>query len=234
MLSSDLVVGATGLVGSQLVETLLSRGRNVRVLARRELQPRLTFAGQLDARTINFETMHAEAEADDASTSSSYTLFQSIRNVYCCLGTTMKQAGSKQSFRRVDHDYVLATARLAKRAGVQQFHLVSAVGANPDSSVFYSRTKGETEQALRALQLQSLIIYRPSLLLGDRTELRTAERLGAGFAKAVAWSMRGPLQRYRAISARTVARAMANAADSGTFDMGTTVLESNEVATLGA
>ena len=104
-------------------------------------------------------------------------------HVYCCLGTTMKKAGSKEAFRRVDHDYPLQIARLAYRNGARKFALVSAVGANSRSMFYYNRVKGQLEEDLREISFQAVYILRPSMLLGPRKEKRTGEELGKAVMK---------------------------------------------------
>jgi uncharacterized protein YbjT (DUF2867 family) len=131
-----------------------------------------------------------------------------VDDAFCCIGTTIKKAGSQDAFRRVDYDYVLAFARAAQRAGARQFLLVTALGADPASRIFYSRVKGEIEQAVRQLPFQGIQIFRPSFLMGKRAEARLAERLGIPVARALAPLLVGPLRRYRPIHAADVARAM--------------------------
>jgi len=125
----------------------------------------------------------------------------------------MKKAGSEEAFRKVDFDAPLAVAREAREAGVGQYLIVTAVGADPKSRVFYSRAKGEVENALRALEFPAgLKIFRPSMLVGDRTEPRPAERMAMAVMRATRPVFIGAMARYRAIDARDVARAMLRAA----------------------
>ena len=131
-----------------------------------------------------------------------------VDDVFCCLGTTIKQAGSQAAFRRVDHTFVVGLAHAGLRAGATQFLLISAIGADPESRVFYSRVKGETEAAIRKLPYQGIQIFRPSLLLGERAEFRLGERIAMLGAPVFAPLLFGRLQRYRPIHAATVARAM--------------------------
>lgn len=131
-----------------------------------------------------------------------------VDDVFCCLGTTIKQAGSQDAFRRVDHDFVLGLARAGMRLGATQFLVVSAIGADPESRVFYSRVKGEVETAVRALPYRAVQIFRPGLLIGDRTEFRLGERIAMYVAPLAQLLLMGPLRRYRSINASDVARAM--------------------------
>jgi uncharacterized protein YbjT (DUF2867 family) len=132
-----------------------------------------------------------------------------VDDVFCCLGTTIKAAGSQQAFRKVDLDAPIAVARESRDAGVTQYLIVTAVGSDAKSSIFYNRVKGEAEDGLRAIDFpRGLKIFHPSLLLGDRAEPRPGEHAAALVMRATRRLMAGPLARYRAIDARDVARAM--------------------------
>ncbi|MGH7519844.1 MAG: oxidoreductase, partial [Gemmatimonadales bacterium] len=133
-------------------------------------------------------------------------------DVFCCLGTTIKQAGSQQAFRRVDYDFVDGLARAGVRVGATQFLLVSAIGADPESRVFYSRVKGEAEAAVRKLPYRALQIFRPSLLLGERAQFRLGERIAMVGAPLLQLFLVSRLRRYRPIQASDVARAMVRVA----------------------
>lgn len=192
---SALVLGATGLVGGHVVRGLLEEVAydRVVVLSRR---PICMAHPKLDERQVDFDRLEEAGEAF------------AVDEIYCCLGTTIKRAGSQAAFRRVDHDYPLAAARLGLAAGAKRYLLVSAMGADPRSSVFYSRVKGEVEQAVAGLGYEAVQIFRPSLLLGHRLEFRLGEQVAAVLMRAAAPLMLGPLARARAIEGRTVAQAM--------------------------
>jgi uncharacterized protein YbjT (DUF2867 family) len=206
------LVGATGLVGRETLNALLESDHFTRVVAftRRSLGLQHP---KLEERLIDFEQLEAAyaGEAADAAV--------------CCLGTTIKAAGSQAQFRRVDHDYPLAFARAAKQAGAAQLVVVTAMGANARASVFYNRVKGELEEALAALGFASLSLARPSLLLGERAEFRLGERLFAPLAKLLP-------ARYKGIEARTVARAILALLRENT--PGKRVALSDELQRLGA
>ena len=190
-----LVSGASGLVGGHLLPLLLADAAYERVitLARRQVDTRHV---KLDQRVLDLGALDAVADPPH------------VDDAFCCIGTTIKKAGSQEAFRRVDYDYVLAFARAAQRAGARQFLLVTALGADPASRIFYSRVKGEIEQAVRGLPFQGIHIFRPSFLMGERAEARLAERIGVPVARVVAPLLIGPLRRYRPIKAADVARAM--------------------------
>jgi uncharacterized protein YbjT (DUF2867 family) len=194
-----LVAGGTGLVGGHVVDLLLADPHWSRVVTvgRRTTARRHE---KLEQRVLDL----AELEAVND--------LPRVDDVFCCLGTTIKQAGSQPAFRLVDHAFVVGLARAGLRAGATQFLLVSAIGADPESRVFYSRVKGETEAAIHRLHFQATQIFRPSLLLGERTEFRLGERMAMLTAPVLSVLLVSRLRRYRPIQAATVARAMVSIA----------------------
>jgi uncharacterized protein YbjT (DUF2867 family) len=204
---SVLLLGATGLVGREVLSLLLNDagvGRVV-VIARR---PAGASHPKLEEHVFDLGEMDAHAD-----------LF-AVDQIICALGTTIKVAGSQERFRVVDHDYPLNAARIGKAKGVRHYLLVSSMGANAGSRVFYSRVKGEVERDLIALGYRSTTIARPSLLLGDRSEHRAGERIAAHFA----WLMP---PKYKPIQARDVARALVRLAAEDRE--GVRVVESREL-----
>lgn len=186
------VVGATGLTGRETLAQLLANADVAQVVAwvRR---PTGQCHAKLVERVIDFERLETAFAIENAN--------EPVEAAICCLGTTIKTAGSKERFRRVDHDYVLAFARAAKMAGARTFAVVTALGADPDSAFFYNRVKGEIEDDLTSLAFESLVIARPSLLLGERAESRLGERLMTPISRLLP-------ARYRGIHAERVARAL--------------------------
>jgi uncharacterized protein YbjT (DUF2867 family) len=213
-----LVAGGSGLVGGHLLQQLVDDPDYDRVTAfvRREL-PRTH--KKLVQRVVDFDRL---ADVGD---------FPRVHDVFCCLGTTIKQAGSQDAFRKVDLTYVVELARMAVRHRASQFLLVTALGADPGSRVFYNRVKGEVEDAVRRLQFDGIQIFRPSLLLGARTQSRPAERIAVVLSPLVGWMLLGPLARYRPIRAATVARAMIRIAREA--PRGAHVYESDVIRRLG-
>ncbi|MEP7217953.1 MAG: oxidoreductase [Bacteroidota bacterium] len=212
-----LIVGATGLVGRNCLDILLETKRYSRVVAlvRRDLpmkHPRLT------AHVIDFDRLEesrALLKADD---------------IFCCLGTTIKVAGSQDAFRNVDFSYPLDVARIAREEGARQFLLVSSIGASATSSVFYNRVKGELEEAIRKLGYPSAGIFRPSLILGDRGEFRRGEKIATVIMKVAGPLLAGPLRKYRGIQARDIARGMVTIAERN--PPGFTIYESDRIAAI--
>ncbi|MDD3765017.1 MAG: NAD(P)H-binding protein [Nevskiales bacterium] len=195
MSRTAVIAGATGLVGRHLLQQLLAdpAWSEVRALSRRALDiedPKLKVVLCDYAQP---ERLGELLRADD---------------VFCCLGTTLKTAGSREAFEDVDYRMVVALARAARDAGARQFLVISAVGASPKAAAFYSRVKGRMEQAVSALGFETVQILRPSLLLGERDEHRPAEALGQHLAPLLNPLLPGRLRRYRAVSGAAVADAL--------------------------
>lgn len=136
-------------------------------------------------------------------------------HLFCCLGTTIKTAGSRAAFRQVDFDLVVRFAKAGREAGATRMMLVSSVGANPRSGTFYLKVKGEVEEALSGLGFEALHIFRPSVLLGRRDQPRTGEGLSVRILRAVEWAMAGGLRKYRPMPVGVLASAMAVAGERG-------------------
>lgn len=203
-MTTALVAGASGLVGSALLDRLLNDDYydQVKTISRRALPINHSKLRQV---IIDFDELDQAADklhADD---------------VYCCLGTTIKKAGSQEAFRKVDFAYPVALARLTHQQGAKQYLLVSALGSNKNSSIFYNRVKGDTEEAIMAVGFETVHIFRPSLLLGNRIEKRRGEKLMIGVARVLR-----PVvpKKYRGIEVTKVAAAMVKNArlrESGIF-----------------
>lgn len=214
-----VVLGGTGLVGGHLVR-LLAADAGVALVRAPVRRPTHAFDGLgVEAPVVDFGTLGAAPE------------LLACDQLFVCLGTTMARAGSPQAFRRVDFDAVVAGAEAAVSGGAQAVFLVSSVGADPASRSFYLRVKGEAEQALAALPVGSLHIFRPSILTGARREFRAGEIIGILFSTLASPLMRRGLRRYRPIAAEAVARAMARLASAP--EPGRHVHESEEIAALG-
>ena len=190
-----IVAGASGLVGSKLVEVLLSSAtyQEVVVLVRKRLgteNPKLTQV------VIDFDKIDNYADAITGHA------------LFCCLGSTRKKTPDLKEYREIDHDYPLALARIAAKNGIGQYHLVSAIGANASSSNFYTKMKGETEEAVKQAGIKAVMIYQPSFLAGDRNESRPVEKFAGALMKVIDPLLMGSLKKYRSIPAETVATAM--------------------------
>ena len=190
-----LLVGATGLIGNELVQILLQSEnyKEVIVVGRRTLHlnhPKLTEV------LVDFEKLV------------DYTDRLAADDVFCCLGTTIKKAKSKEAMYTVDVTYPIKIANLAHLSGAKQFLVISAMNANLNSVFSYSKMKGELEQKLAVIPYASTAILRPSLLLGERSEFRLGERVGAVVCNTIPFIFKGPLKKYAAIEGRDVALAM--------------------------
>lgn len=197
-----LLAGASGFVGNLALDVLLDCADIGRVFAvtRRPLgreHPRLA------NRIVQFDRLESQLKG------------LTCHFALCCLGTTLRQAGSQQAFRQVDIDAVLAFARAAKAAQAQRFVVVSSVGADPAAGNFYLRTKGEMEQALTGIGFPSLDILQPSVLLGWRGEMRPLELAASVVMPLVNPFLTGRRESFRGIPARTVAAAMVGVTRSG-------------------
>ena len=211
-----VVVGATGLVGASLVAQL----GDDEVFGDTTL---------LTRRAVPNAPPNARQVLMDVGSLQAADLPTTVDAAFCALGTTAKKAGSQEAFRRVDQHMVLAFARAARERGARSIHVVSAMGADADSRVFYNRVKGEMERELRALDAApSVSVYRPSLLLGARDESRPAERAGIALVTALR-----PLipAKYRGVPADVVARAMLR--DAHAPSPGFHVVASDEISRRG-
>ena len=204
---SVLLAGASGLVGAEVLDQLKADASVTRivVIGRR---PMPSLDPRIQASVVDFDNLKSHAD-----------LF-AVDQIICALGTTMKQAGSKEAFRRVDLEYPLEMARLGLAHGARHFLLVSALGADVESRVFYNQVKGELENALRPLGYRSVTIVRPSLLLGKRKEFRPFERLAMIVGEVVPG-------RYRPVRARDVAKALVTAARND--EPGLRIIESEQI-----
>lgn len=216
---SALVLGATGLVGGHCLDLLLDDPGydRVTVLVRRAL-PREH--PKLRQEVVDFDRLAEHAD-----------LFH-VDHVFCALGTTIRRAGSQEAFRRVDLEYPRRAAEAASANRADCFLLVSALGANPRSRVFYNRVKGEAEEAVQSYPFPSVVILRPSLLLGERAERRTGERIAQRVMGPLSFLLAGPLRKYRPVEGRVVARAMVRLANDG--GRGVRVVESDGIQAAGS
>ena len=204
-----LLAGATGLTGELLLDRLLNEPTVARVLA--------------PSRKPLADHPHLENPVGDPAVFLPQLSGQ-VDVAFCCLGTTIKQAGSEEAFRAVDHDMVVAFAKRAREMGARHLIVISAIGADPESSIFYNRVKGEMEQSLRAQDWPQLTIARPSLLIGERLEERPAEKIAGLFSKLIPG-------KYHGIEACELARALWRLALED--QQGVRVIESDELRKLG-
>ncbi|WLR54209.1 oxidoreductase [Mesobacillus subterraneus] len=190
-----LIAGSTGLIGNELLKLLLNGEDYEQVVAivRRPLEVKHS---KLVEKVVDFDRMDE------------YHEIFAVDDVFCCLGTTIKKAKTKEAMWKIDVDYPVEIARLASSHGAHKFLLVSSMNANPESSIFYSKMKGQLEVEIKKIPFDTTAIFRPSLLLGDRDEFRMGERAAAAISTKVPFLFAGPLRKYKPIEGRTVASAM--------------------------
>jgi uncharacterized protein YbjT (DUF2867 family) len=213
-----IIVGATGLIGSSLLEQLLDHPAYTRVIA----VVRTEIARQhpkLEQLVVDFERLenHQDHIKGDV--------------VFCALGTTKSKTPDPELYRKIDYQYPLDIAFIAQQNGASQYHLVSALGANPNSAIFYTKLKGEVERDLKTIPFKAIHIYRPSLLDGERKEHRFAEGTMIGLMRFLNPLLIGGLKKYRSIKIETVASAMLK--QSLNASAGIFIYDSDEIERLG-
>lgn len=216
-INTAVVAGATGMMGRQLVQLLLDDPayQRIIVLVRRSMgisHPKLV------EKQVFFDNLENELDASVLKNA----------DVYCTLGTTIKQAGTKEAFRKVDHAYPLALAKAAHQHGAASYIIVTAMWASEESRMFYTRVKGQLEQELLSLGLTRLVILRPSLVLGDREDESLGDRATDTIFRLIDPLLIGPLARMKAIQSKDVARAMVIMAHEG--EAAVEVLESEMIS----
>jgi uncharacterized protein YbjT (DUF2867 family) len=209
-----IITGATGLVGSELLNQLLSDANYERIIAvvRKPLEIENE---KLVQKVIDFEKLVSSLEGIKAD------------HAFCCLGTTIRKAGSKEVQYHIDHDYVINFANGCYSSGVSRFAVVSSSGADNKSGNFYLRTKGEMEEDLKKLPFEGLYILRPSLLLGKRKEFRFGEVIAKAIMQVINPLMTGKLRRFRGIYASRVAKGMTGMVNSNLT--GVRIIESDKI-----
>lgn len=197
-----IVIGATGLIGKELVGQLLEKEEFDKVVT-------------LVRKSSGVSHKKLEEVVIDFDEQSSYSKYLTADVLFCALGTTIKKAGSQEAFRKIDFQYVVDFASVAAKNGVKRFSVVSSLGSKSDTSNFYLRTKGEMEKAISTLNFESVYIFRPSLLLGERQETRTGEKIAEFLFKIIGFGFVGKLKRYNPVQGAAVAKAMINTGISG-------------------
>lgn len=194
-----IVAGSTGLIGGFLINELENDSEfdSVVALTRKPKQNSV----KTTWKVINFDS---ESELESAT--------KGVDVVFCCLGTTMKTAGSKEDFYKVDFQYVVDLAKAAQKNGVRQFSVISAAGADAKSKIFYNQVKGDMEAAIRELGFNELIIFHPSILIGPRKESRFGESVGIVLGKIFSPLLIGSLKKYHPIHVSKIAEAMTSEA----------------------
>ena len=215
MSKKAILIGATGLIGHNLLIKLLADENHseVLVISRKALKIEHPKLKQI---VTDFDELanHASEIIGD--------------NVFCCLGTTIKKTPDLSIYHKIDYQYPLEVANIAFANGAKQYHLVSAMGADVKSSLFYNRTKGEVERDLQKISFQAIYIYRPALLDGNRKEERATEKIMIGLFRLLNPILIGPLKKYRSIKIEKVAAAMLIKATNNEY--GIHIYQSDEIA----
>ena len=214
-MKSALILGASGFVGNYLLRELLNSKRYDRVTA-------LVRISSLEP------SPHLEEIVFDFKDPLSIESLKPVNHIFCCLGSTIRKAGSKNKFRFVDFELPLMFAKWGEKTKVEYFSIVTAMGANPSSIIFYNKVKGEIEKEIKKLDIPTIHIFRPSLILGSRKELRIGEIAGKMLMKTLNFLMVGSLKKYRGIHAKTIAKGM-NYYIGKSNETDLMVIESNEI-----
>jgi uncharacterized protein YbjT (DUF2867 family) len=214
-----LIFGATGLVGNSLLSQLLADDQYEKVvtITRKSIENKHPKLIQLLLDFDSIDLLKLDLQVND---------------VFCALGTTIKTAGSQEAFYKVDYTFVVNIAKWSAANGVQRLLIVSAMGANAKSRIFYNRVKGEMEIAVSQLNIPQICVFRPSLLLGDRKEKRGGEKIAQAVIGTLGFLFTGSLLKYRGINADVVAKSMIQAANEDL--KGFTVFESGEMQGIGS
>lgn len=235
-MSTAIILGASGLVGSEVLKQLLADkgvsdpSTSLRANSAQELNTSFEKIKIFVRKPIAIEHPKLEQIIVDFDLIGNYS--DSIKGavLFCCMGTTIATAGSKDAFIKVDHTYPLEFAKIAKQNGLKKFLLISSIGADKTASNFYLKVKGDIELALEELRFESLIILRPSMLLGDRKGFRFGESAGKIVMKLFSFAFTGKLKKYKAIEAADVAKAMIRLAKLKT--VGSAIFLSDELQQL--
>tara|TARA_B100000795_G_scaffold142082_1_gene106381 strand:- start:76 stop:714 length:639 start_codon:yes stop_codon:yes gene_type:complete len=191
--TTSIIAGSTGLIGRNVIEVLSNKKQSAIALTRRSipnLPPNVT------EMIIDFDAFEKIGS------------LPSCNNIFICLGTTIKIAGSQENFRKVDLDYCINIAKKAKESGAETLSLISSIGANSSSKNFYLRTKGELEESIQELGFSTVNIFRPSFLVGERSEKRLVEKIAIKFAKIIDLFLIGSANKYRSVKAESLAKTM--------------------------
>ncbi len=217
-MKTALVFGATGQTGELLTDLLLldDRYNKVKLFVRKSTNRKHSKLVEIVNDLNDINLIKDEIIGDE---------------VFCCLGTTIKKAGSQEAFKKVDYYLPLSIAKAAKENSVGTMVTISAVGANAKSNNFYTKTKGEVEQDIAAVGIPNTVFVRPSLLLGSRKEFRLGERIGKAVFSLINPLFVGKLKRYKAIHSETVAKAMIYLANNG--EKGTRFIENEKLLEIG-
>ncbi len=213
-MKKSLIIGSTGLVGSYLLKEILNEPNLIQVTApvRKKRHIQNTKLNEIE---FDFTTNAGMASLD------------AVDHVFCCLGTTIKVAGSKKAFRYVDFELPLMFAQWAASTNAKSFSIVTSMGANANSSIFYNKVKGEVEDEIKKLDIPIIQIFQPSLIMGQRKEFRIGELLGKAFMTLINPLLIGSIKKFRGIYAEKIAKGLVRHLQNPT--LGISVFESDQI-----
>lgn len=211
-----IILGSSGLTGSLLLKQLIEDERYTEIILFNRSKTELNH-NKITEHVINPFELDKHADQFKAD------------HVYCCIGTTKKKTPDAHTYREIDFGIPANAARLSKKNGITSFAVVSAIGANANSSIFYNKTKGEMEQAVIGQHIENTIILRPSLITGPRKEQRNMEKFAISLFKVIGFLFIGPLKKYKSIEANNIAKCMVIMANS---TPSVHIIESNEIETI--
>jgi uncharacterized protein YbjT (DUF2867 family) len=196
-----IILGATGLTGSILLNKLLKDNRyeTITLFSRKKIEGLPKKVKQFIGSILELNNFKEDFKADE---------------VFCCIGTTAKKTPNKETYKSIDYGIPVTAAKLSKDNEIKTFLVVSALGANAKSSIFYNKTKGEMEQAVLSENIKNTYILRPSIIGGNRNEIRIGEKIGLAIFKIFQPLFFGKLKKYRIIKAEHIAQAMINLANT--------------------
>lgn len=218
MKKTAIILGASGLTGGIILQKLIDDDRygNIKLFSRAKIEDLPNKVEQFIGDLLELEQFTANFIADE---------------IYCCIGTTKAKTPAKTLYKKIDYGIPVAAAKLAKANDVDTFLVISAMGADKNSSTFYTKTKGEMERDVLQQNLRNTFILRPSLIDGDRDENRTLEKIGLSVLKIIQPLFIGKLKQYKIIKAETIAQAMIHLAN--TSQHSEVIISSDHITTLG-
>ncbi|WP_458626552.1 NAD(P)H-binding protein [Winogradskyella sp. PC D3.3] len=218
MKKTAIILGASGLTGGFVLQKLIEDERydTIKLFSRSKMEGLPNKVQQFIGNLLEINQFKADFTADD---------------VYCCIGTTAKKTPNKTLYKKIDFGIPVAAAKLSKENNIPTFLVISAMGANKNSTVFYNKTKGEMENSILKQQIKNTFVLRPSLIGGDRQETRLLEKIGLVIFKVIQPLFIGKLKKYKIVNAKTIAQAMIHLAN--TNDYADVIITSEDINKLG-
>jgi uncharacterized protein YbjT (DUF2867 family) len=212
-MKTAIILGATGLTGGVLLQQLLKDPRYGKIIL-------------FSRSSVKIENSKIEEHLVDLFQLENYKEQFKADQVFCCIGTTKSKTPNEETYRKIDYGIPVTAAKLCKENGISTFVVISALGANPDSGMFYNKVKGEMQRDVLAQKIKNTYIFQPSLIAGDRGEKRFFENVARQVMKILNYVLIGPLKKYRSIHPETIARAMLIVANKG---FNKSIIESDEI-----